>query len=37
MMTNILLFLNKGFETMEFSPFVDICGWPALIIVWIFT
>ena len=27
MMTNILLFLNKGFETMEFSPFVDICGW----------
>ena len=26
-MPKILLFLNKGFETMEFSPFVDICGW----------
>lgn len=26
-MTKILLLLNKGFETMEFSPFVDICGW----------
>lgn len=26
-MAKILLFLNKGFETMEFSPFVDICGW----------
>lgn len=23
----ILLFLAKGFETMEFSPFVDIMGW----------
>lgn len=23
----ILLFCNKGFETMEFSPFVDILGW----------
>ena len=23
----ILLFLAKGFETMEFSPFVDIIGW----------
>ncbi|GAF35943.1 DJ-1/PfpI family protein [Lentilactobacillus farraginis] len=26
-MTNVLLFLNKGFETMEFSPFIDVCGW----------
>ncbi|MBZ2199813.1 MAG: DJ-1/PfpI family protein [Lentilactobacillus hilgardii] len=26
-MTNVLLFLNKGFETMEFSPFMDVCGW----------
>ncbi|KRL37806.1 DJ-1/PfpI family protein [Lacticaseibacillus manihotivorans] len=26
-MAKILLFLNKGFETMAFSPFVDICGW----------
>lgn len=24
---NILLFCLKGFETMEFSPFVDIAGW----------
>jgi 4-methyl-5(b-hydroxyethyl)-thiazole monophosphate biosynthesis len=23
----ILLFLLKGFETMEFSPFVDVMGW----------
>ena len=23
----ILLFLAKGFETMEFSPFVDVMGW----------
>ncbi|SEW44180.1 DJ-1/PfpI family protein [[Clostridium] fimetarium] len=23
----ILLFLVKGFETMEFSPFVDVMGW----------
>lgn len=23
----LLLFLAKGFETMEFSPFVDIFGW----------
>lgn len=23
----ILLFCCKGFETMEFAPFVDICGW----------
>ena len=23
----VLLFCNKGFETMEFSPFVDILGW----------
>jgi 4-methyl-5(b-hydroxyethyl)-thiazole monophosphate biosynthesis len=23
----ILIFLAKGFETMEFSPFVDIMGW----------
>ncbi|SEW00440.1 4-methyl-5(b-hydroxyethyl)-thiazole monophosphate biosynthesis [[Clostridium] fimetarium] len=23
----ILLFLAKGFKTMEFSPFVDIMGW----------
>ncbi|QHQ61182.1 DJ-1 family protein [Anaerocolumna sedimenticola] len=23
----VLLFLAKGFETMEFSPFVDIMGW----------
>lgn len=23
----ILLFLAKGFETMEFSVFVDIFGW----------
>ena len=23
----ILLFCNKGFETMEFAPFVDIFGW----------
>lgn len=22
-----LLFLNKGFETMEFSAFVDVMGW----------
>jgi len=26
-MAKVLLFLNKGFETMEFSPFVDVCGW----------
>jgi 4-methyl-5(b-hydroxyethyl)-thiazole monophosphate biosynthesis len=24
---NVLLFLAKGFETMEFSPFVDVMGW----------
>lgn len=24
---NILLFCNKGFETMEFAPFVDVFGW----------
>lgn len=23
----VLLFLAKGFETMEFSPFVDVMGW----------
>lgn len=23
----ILLFLSKGFETMEFSAFVDVMGW----------
>jgi len=23
----ILLFLAKGFETMEFSPFIDVMGW----------
>lgn len=23
----VLLFLAKGFETMEFSPFVDVLGW----------
>ena len=23
----ILLFCLKGFETMEFSPFVDVMGW----------
>ena len=23
----ILLFCCKGFETMEFAPFVDVCGW----------
>jgi 4-methyl-5(b-hydroxyethyl)-thiazole monophosphate biosynthesis len=23
----VLLFLAKGFETMEFSPFVDVFGW----------
>jgi len=23
----ILLLLAKGFETMEFSPFVDVMGW----------
>ncbi|MEF9958537.1 MAG: DJ-1/PfpI family protein [Niameybacter sp.] len=23
----VLMFLAKGFETMEFSPFVDILGW----------
>ena len=23
----ILLFLAKGFETMEFSVFVDVMGW----------
>ena len=23
----ILLFLAKGFETMEFAPFVDVMGW----------
>jgi len=23
----ILIFLAKGFETMEFSPFVDVMGW----------
>lgn len=26
-MAQVLLFLNQGFETMEFSPFVDVCGW----------
>jgi 4-methyl-5(b-hydroxyethyl)-thiazole monophosphate biosynthesis len=26
-MKKVLLFLNQGFETMEFSPFVDVCGW----------
>ena len=24
---NILILLAKGFETMEFSPFIDIMGW----------
>ena len=24
---NILLFCCKGFETMEFAPFVDVMGW----------
>jgi len=23
----VLLFLAKGFETMEFSPFIDVMGW----------
>lgn len=23
----VLLFCNKGFETMEFAPFVDVLGW----------
>lgn len=23
----VLLFCNKGFETMEFAPFVDVMGW----------
>lgn len=23
----VLLFCNKGFETMEFSPFIDTFGW----------
>lgn len=23
----VLLFCNKGFETMEFAPFVDVFGW----------
>ncbi len=23
----LLLFLLKGFETMEFSPFIDVMGW----------
>lgn len=26
-MKKILLFCCKGFETMEFSPFVDVIGW----------
>ena len=26
---NILLFCPKGFETMEFAPFVDVLGWAA--------
>ena len=26
-MKHILLFCLKGFETMEFSPFVDVTGW----------
>jgi 4-methyl-5(b-hydroxyethyl)-thiazole monophosphate biosynthesis len=26
---NILLFCAKGFETMEFAPFIDIMGWAA--------
>ena len=25
----ILLFCAKGFETMEFSPFIDVMGWAA--------
>lgn len=25
----ILLFLAKGFETMEFSPFIDVMGWAS--------
>jgi len=23
----ILLFCCKGFENMEFAPFIDVCGW----------
>ena len=23
----VLLFCCKGFETMEFAPFVDVMGW----------
>lgn len=23
----VLLFCNKGFETMEFAPFIDVMGW----------
>ena len=23
----ILVFCNKGFETMEFAPFIDVFGW----------
>ena len=26
----ILLFCCKGFEMMEFSPFVDVMGWAVL-------
>lgn len=28
-MVKVLVFLNRGFETMEYSPFVDVCGWAA--------
>jgi 4-methyl-5(b-hydroxyethyl)-thiazole monophosphate biosynthesis len=27
MKMRVLLFLAKGFETMEFSPFIDVMGW----------
>ncbi len=23
----VLVFCNKGFETMEFAPFIDVFGW----------
>lgn len=28
----ILLLCAKGFETMEFSPFIDVTGWAEMIL-----
>lgn len=33
---NILVFCAKGFEMLEFAPFVDIFGCAKTIIIWTF-